>query len=242
MIFYGHNDYRDYLAHHGIKGQRWGVRNGPPYPLGSIRKEKSYKAKIRSRNLDKWGADRDHNTLFITGLSGSGKSTLAINMAEKRNADVIHLDFYLSPMSEESRAEWQSKGFNSYLDKNVKGWKNVIKKDNTLNWKVVDEMAKASEEYSKLLYDKKKRLIIEGVQLLDNTFYSDRNHYKDSPFLLVDTSALKSLHRGNMRDDMKGLDRFYRIPNYLRTAKIKSELVKELALKGKQTYDFDNIY
>lgn len=23
-----------YLAHHGIKGQRWGERNGPPYPLG----------------------------------------------------------------------------------------------------------------------------------------------------------------------------------------------------------------
>lgn len=24
---------RDELAHHGIKGQKWGVRNGPPYPL-----------------------------------------------------------------------------------------------------------------------------------------------------------------------------------------------------------------
>lgn len=24
-----------YLAHHGIQGQKWGVRNGPPYPLGS---------------------------------------------------------------------------------------------------------------------------------------------------------------------------------------------------------------
>lgn len=24
----------DYLCHHGIKNQRWGVRNGPPYPLG----------------------------------------------------------------------------------------------------------------------------------------------------------------------------------------------------------------
>ena len=23
----------EYLAHHGIKGQKWGVRNGPPYPL-----------------------------------------------------------------------------------------------------------------------------------------------------------------------------------------------------------------
>lgn len=21
------------LAHHGVKGQRWGERNGPPYPL-----------------------------------------------------------------------------------------------------------------------------------------------------------------------------------------------------------------
>ncbi|MBP5595474.1 MAG: hypothetical protein J6Y02_08830 [Pseudobutyrivibrio sp.] len=27
------NDYRNYLAHYGIKGQKWGVKNGPPYPL-----------------------------------------------------------------------------------------------------------------------------------------------------------------------------------------------------------------
>lgn len=26
------------LAHHGIKGQKWGVRNGPPYPLDNSRK------------------------------------------------------------------------------------------------------------------------------------------------------------------------------------------------------------
>ncbi len=24
---------KDYLMHHGIKGQKWGVENGPPYPL-----------------------------------------------------------------------------------------------------------------------------------------------------------------------------------------------------------------
>ena len=29
------NDYRNYLAHHGVKGQKWGVKNGPPYPIGS---------------------------------------------------------------------------------------------------------------------------------------------------------------------------------------------------------------
>lgn len=26
-------DESPFLEHHGIKGQKWGVRNGPPYPL-----------------------------------------------------------------------------------------------------------------------------------------------------------------------------------------------------------------
>lgn len=29
------NDYRYYLAHHGVRGQKWGQKNGPPYPLDS---------------------------------------------------------------------------------------------------------------------------------------------------------------------------------------------------------------
>ena len=35
MEYYGNNDYRDYLAHHGILGMKWGHQNGPPYPLGA---------------------------------------------------------------------------------------------------------------------------------------------------------------------------------------------------------------
>lgn len=38
----------DRLAHYGIPGQKWGVKNGPPYPLG-----KDVSAKIRRGTIDK---------------------------------------------------------------------------------------------------------------------------------------------------------------------------------------------
>ena len=28
-------EFEGYLVHHGIKGQKWGIQNGPPYPLGT---------------------------------------------------------------------------------------------------------------------------------------------------------------------------------------------------------------
>jgi len=56
------NDFRDYancLIHHGIKGQQWGVRNGPPYPIEDkvLRKgtelESISRARTRFSDLEK---------------------------------------------------------------------------------------------------------------------------------------------------------------------------------------------
>lgn len=35
------------LIHHGIKGQKWGVKNGPPYPLGASQKSPAEKRRAR---------------------------------------------------------------------------------------------------------------------------------------------------------------------------------------------------
>lgn len=35
--------YTTYLAHHGVKGQKWGDRNGPPYPLNDVTKAIAYR-------------------------------------------------------------------------------------------------------------------------------------------------------------------------------------------------------
>jgi len=43
--------YADYLKHHGIKGQKLGVQNGPPYPLGS-----KTAAKVRKKYYDENGS------------------------------------------------------------------------------------------------------------------------------------------------------------------------------------------
>ncbi|WP_302609171.1 toxin glutamine deamidase domain-containing protein [Turicimonas muris] len=50
------------LAHHGIKGQRWGVRNGPPYPLDAEDHSASEKKAGWRKSLDKGDKKADNKT------------------------------------------------------------------------------------------------------------------------------------------------------------------------------------
>lgn len=42
----------DWLAHHGVQGQRWGVRNGPPYPIGSSPRKVFISGTSKLKNKD----------------------------------------------------------------------------------------------------------------------------------------------------------------------------------------------
>lgn len=206
------------LYHHGIKGQRWGVRNGPPYPLGENTKEygKMNLSNSKVSNIDMWGKTKDTNTLYISGLSGSGKSTLAESLKNEHDAEVIRLDFYLErPYDNEESAERRSESFNSWLNKNHKNllknlyvaYENFLygdgdEKDKELAEtyiKYIDEFGDALIDYSKSMYNKHK-IIVEGVQLLDETIYSDKDFFKDKPVIFLQTSKEKSREQAGLRD------------------------------------------
>ena len=215
---YGFVGDEPYLAHHGIRGQRWGIKHGPPYPLNKVSKNKIMQTKSKDikrpvikSNLNKWGKSKDMNILWVTGLPGSGKSTLASKYAKRDNADYINIDLYTFKTADKY-LDGMSKSFNKYLDAHVPNWKKMQKdaysvltktdrRDKKLAGKWFDAFQDALENYGQSQYGKRK-IVAEGIQILDETlFYNDKTRLKDLPLLIVDTSVNDSLRSRSLRDN-----------------------------------------
>ena len=198
MIYLGNGMYSDsgpYICHHGIKGMHWGVRKNDNLPKKHRR--------LKAYNLDKWGKDANHNSLFVTGVSGSGKSFLALDLAKKHNAEVLHLDLYYEQFNgaEKDKAKkFINKDFMSYLKKNFKGPSKVPKSGTKAFGKWCDEFERCVNSYSKELYKKKKKLIVEGIQIFDDGFMQDKSFYKDKPVIVMKTNTIKSYLGASVRD------------------------------------------
>ena len=52
----------DFLAHHGIKGQKWGVKNGPPYPLGYNDHNTAEKRANPKGKLDNYADNKENSS------------------------------------------------------------------------------------------------------------------------------------------------------------------------------------
>lgn len=86
---------RTYLAHHGIKGQQWGVKNGPPYPLGSLRRTivesslaKSLSKRTKKLKLKKLTDEQKRQIIFGSKLAvafGGAYGAMKINDLFNRN-------------------------------------------------------------------------------------------------------------------------------------------------------------
>lgn len=80
---------KTWLAHHGILGQKWGVRNGPPYPLGGGDYSESEKrAKYRKKNAKNSIYNKKH---FDQTLSKDKTTltTLSYDKDRTKNTDMF---------------------------------------------------------------------------------------------------------------------------------------------------------
>lgn len=72
--------YRTYLCHHGIRGMKWGQRNGPPYPLADSKHSASEKKAGWKKSLDK-SSSNDENSKKKFKLSDKQKTAIKIGAA-----------------------------------------------------------------------------------------------------------------------------------------------------------------
>lgn len=179
---------QDYLAHHGVKGQKWGERNGPPYPLdssksdghkllsgsGSPQGKKKYKTSektshqraVRKARTDKeldrarklYGKD-DISETELAALRRAKKDIDSHHVTDPEIQELITMD-HMDRADDDTYSVWNSK-------EKTESLKNA--KDNDM-WELDFLEYTQNEEWANSLSPKfdKKRMLKEYSEYLDD--------------------------------------------------------------------------
>ena len=90
-----------YLVHHGILGQAWGVRNGPPYPLGGGDYTKLEERKIREKR--KRVANTIYNKKHYDEVLEADKTTLSTVSYDKDRTKDTDMFYAASTKADKDR-------------------------------------------------------------------------------------------------------------------------------------------
>lgn len=80
-----------FLSHHGIRGQKWGVKNGPPYPLDQKKHDrvvgKTKKTRNGQKKSDSNGNEKEGGLLSSVALSVAATAISSIVLKKWEDAD-----------------------------------------------------------------------------------------------------------------------------------------------------------
>lgn len=166
------------LYHHGILGQKWGKRNGPPYPLGGgdyseLERNKVYKARMSGHNI--------YNKKHFDTVLDKDKTTLRTLSYDKNRTKNVDM-FYAAHTKldkHQYNALFNKKVPQTLYDKDG----NEIGTGNCYKWKIDNKVASnmkiASED--------------SGAYAFMDLYKRDRDFYN----FVTDPKRLKSLYPEN---------------------------------------------
>ena len=196
----------DYLEHHGILGQKWGKRNGPPYPLDpedhSLReiRENSSISKIGRRNEKSYDRNKKIKSQLTADQKAKIKKAAIVGLSIAGAALVVYGSYRLS----------QTDGFKKLISKgenicaqqlvhgdNISSLQVDIESLNTSN--LVNRAIEAFDENeTKMFNPEQLRKLsddeMRSLQVYTTSWYHDINNYlrKDGE-VIRDPNIIKSI-------------------------------------------------
>lgn len=181
------NDYvSGYLSHHGIQGQKWGVKHGPPYPLESSEKSSSEKEK---KSL----SDKRKRQLAIGAtIVASTLATYGVYKLAKTGA--------LSAVGRKVSKPYLKTNLQFFADKKSK----PVYSDGGCKFKNKDELDRAERAFHRnnlSAEDWNKPTLIKPVQTDDK----EKGAFWYHAYKSEDDDKFKITHKVNIRDSATGL-------------------------------------
>ena len=146
------------LYHHGIQGQKWGIRNGPPYPLGSGASPRAFIEKYSNESYK--GSKKSWDELDTYEKINSALLSISVGLALVRTGKAIQR------WHDRRAAEKEKKTNNSSVNAEYKG---KVKKEmeNLTNAELSKEIQRMrlENEYNRLSKESKS----EGRKWIEDT-------------------------------------------------------------------------
>ena len=200
---YTQNDWRFYqeyeLYHHGIKGQKWGVSNGPPYPLGSAistgkrligkaagaikrHKEKRIQAeaaRLKARQEKKAQQDEEIKQKTIKSGNADEVSKIASTLSMQELNEAVHrvdLQKRLNSAQQQEPSKMEKamknvKNITEWTKTGISAWNTFATVYNSLS---EDQIPILNGQWAQQQADRRKKQAEEEEQLVEKTLKANR--------------------------------------------------------------------
>lgn len=205
------------IRHHGILGQKWGTRNGPPYPLAGGDYTQLEKKKIsQKRRLGNSIYNKKHFDQVIKADKDTLR-TLSYDADRTKNADMFYAT-YKSLDKHQYNALFNKKIPQTIYDENGKelGTGSFLKYK--IDNKVKKDIKVASEDSGSEIFanlyknDRDFYNFVSDKSRLEN--YFDKSKYKFKGYQ-EGKKSLDKLHDGKQKMDSNDVESLYRMFNYV---------------------------